>query len=824
MRARSLQPLAFSVAVLGGGIAAAPPADPVKPVKPATAPSSRAPIAEAAQRGNLIEVRQLIAQGSDVNAPQGDGMTALHWAAERGDSAMTLALVRAKADAKARTRLADYTPLHLAARGGNAAATRVLLAAGADVRATTIGGATPLHLAAEAGNPDVVKALIAKGADANARESVWGQTPLIFAAERDRAAAITALMKGGADASIHTTVVNVTEQAAREQAAEKKRNAVLITFEPKARKDSADADYQKALAAARANLAALGGAGAGAGGRGGAPGAPAAGGAAPAAQGTAAAVAAAAAAATPGTPVYPAHTTSAGSAPTSSTPRDSAVTTVNAPTAASAASAAAVPNAAPATGASPSTAAGANLAAGFGRGLPVRMPRGPFTTQQIQAAIDSGRAILLAPKVTTDSVRENVDTANGGVAGYGKQVGKVGGLTALHHAARQGNVAAAEALIAGGANVNDTAYVDRMTPLLVATMNGQFDVAMKLIEGGADPNVTTPYGMTPLYATINAQWAPKSRYPQVQAIATQRTGYVELAEALLKKGAKPNDRLGKQPWWFVYNNCGSGNCGLEQLDGTTAFWRAAYALDVDLMKLLAKFGAEVNTASIPPRAIARGGGLQPTPGTVAPAPGAGGAPATAADSAARQTRRAAATAAAGSTATRADSGRAQAAGGRPAGGAPSVAAIGAGLGDGLTLKLDPEVEAMAKVAPVGSGVFPIHAAAGVGYGNGFAGNAHRHAPEAWMSAMRYMVEELKMDVNARDNNGYTPLHHAASRGDNEMIKYLVSKGADVKAVSRTGRTVVDMANGPVQRLRPFPETIELLEKLGAKNQHLCVSC
>ena len=50
--------------------------------------------------------------------------------------------------------------------------------------------------------------------------------------------------------------------------------------------------------------------------------------------------------------------------------------------------------------------------------------------------------------------------------------------------------------------------------------------------------------------------------------------------------------------------------------------------------------------------------------------------------------------------------------------------------------------------------------------------------------MKYLVEELHADVNARDMNGYTPLHHAAARGDNEMILYLVSKGADVKAVAR----------------------------------------
>ena len=90
--------------------------------------------------------------------------------------------------------------------------------------------------------------------------------------------------------------------------------------------------------------------------------------------------------------------------------------------------------------------------------------------------------------------------------------------------------------------------------------------------------------------------------------------------------------------------------------------------------------------------------------------------------------------------------------------------------------------------------------------------------------MKYLVEDLHADVNARDITGYTPLHHAAARGDNEMILYLVAHGADVKAVSRNGRTVVDMANGPVQRLSPIPETIALLEKLGAKNQHHCVSC
>jgi len=137
---------------------------------------------------------------------------------------------------------------------------------------------------------------------------------------------------------------------------------------------------------------------------------------------------------------------------------------------------------------------------------------------------------------------------------------------------------------------------------------------------------------------------------------------------------------------------------------------------------------------------------------------------------------------------------------------------------------DPAVDSAAKAAVPGIGVYALHAASGVGFGNGFAGNSLRHAPDGWMPAVKYLIEVLHADPNIRDNQGYTPLHNAAARGDNEMILYLVSKGADVKAVAKNGRTTVDMANSPVSRTRPFPETVALLEKLGAHNSHNCVSC
>jgi len=331
----------------------------------------------------------------------------------------------------------------------------------------------------------------------------------------------------------------------------------------------------------------------------------------------------------------------------------------------------------------------------------------------------------------------------------------------------------------------------------MATINGQFDIALKLIERGADPNIATTHGMTALYGTINTQWAPRSRYPQPQAVQYQKATYLEVMEALLKKGANPNARLQQQPWYFAYNNCGNANCGLENIEGTTAFWRAAYGVDVEAMKLLVKYHADPNIPSQRMQVAdaagrgGRGGGRGGRAGGRA-----GGAPGDSAQAGGRGTQFAAAAGGGGG-------------GGGGRGGGPPP---------------PPEIAALAAVAPVGAGVLPIHCAAGVGYGNGYAGNSHRHAPDGWLPAMKYLVEELHADVNARDPQGMTPLFHAAARGDNDMILYLVSKGADVKAVSRTGRTTVDMANGPVSRITPIPSTIALLEKLGAVNTHRCASC
>ena len=92
-----------------------------------------APVADAARAGDRDAVKSLLKDGADVNAPQGDGMTALHWAAERGDLELTNILIYGGANVGAVTRIGQYTPLHIAARTGNAAVVKALVAAKADV-------------------------------------------------------------------------------------------------------------------------------------------------------------------------------------------------------------------------------------------------------------------------------------------------------------------------------------------------------------------------------------------------------------------------------------------------------------------------------------------------------------------------------------------------------------------------------------------------------------------------------------------------------------------------------------------------------------------
>jgi len=649
---------------------------------------TESPIADAVMRGDSSAVRLLLKQGNDANAAQPDGMTALHWAAARGDAKLANMLIVAGARLEAATRNGTYTPLHLAAKSGRALTVKALLAAGANANAvTTSGGATPLHFAADQGNTEVIAALIEYGAKVNAKETAFGQTPLMWAASSNRAAAVELLIAKGADFKVASRTEDIS---AREKA---ERAALGLRARRVAAMKSADAP-PRGPGTPGNPVDATGGRG----GRGGAVAiAPPAGVATGAPGGATAAV--------PAAVIATAMPAAA----------NAAVNATAMPAAANAAANAAAP-------------AGAD--AGAGRG-----GRG--------GAASAGAAAPAAD--STGGGRIN----SGG--SYGDLVGNKGGLTPLLFAVRQGSVESVQALLKAGADINQVSEGDHTSPLLMATINGRFDLAKLLLDKGANAKITSDAGATPLYTVINAQWAAKSLYPQPTAQLQQKITYLELMESLLKAGADVNARLTKHLWYMSFNFDLLG----VNTTGATPFWRAAYGTDVDGMKMLMKYGADPMVPTL--------------------------------KSAGRQFN---------------------------ADASPDDAAA------------DPNKDpsGLPPIPAGGPGVFAIHAASGVGYGEGFAANAHRHAPDGWLPAVKYLVEELHMDVNARDFNGYTALHHAAARGDTVLIAYLVSKGADVKAINRKGQTTADMANGPVQRTPPFLETVDFLVRLGAKNNNKCKSC
>ena len=134
----------------------------------------------------------------DVNTPQADGTTALHWAAHHDDLELVNRLLAAGALVSSTNRY-GVTPLAIACTNGNAAVIGKLLDAGADANASLPGGETMLMTAARTGKVDSVRALIARGADVHAKEPRRGQTALMWAAADGNVEVLQELIKAGAD-------------------------------------------------------------------------------------------------------------------------------------------------------------------------------------------------------------------------------------------------------------------------------------------------------------------------------------------------------------------------------------------------------------------------------------------------------------------------------------------------------------------------------------------------------------------------------------------------------------------------------------------------
>jgi len=167
----------------------------------ASTASASTKLIEAVKRGDAAAVRALIAQKTpvnNINAPDTDGSTALHWAVQRDDVALVDMLLAAGADVKAATRY-KITPLSLACTNGNARVVDRLLKAGADPNGTSEEGQTALMTASLTGKPDAVRLLLEAGASVNAVEPYKGQTALMWAASEGNASAAEILIAHGAD-------------------------------------------------------------------------------------------------------------------------------------------------------------------------------------------------------------------------------------------------------------------------------------------------------------------------------------------------------------------------------------------------------------------------------------------------------------------------------------------------------------------------------------------------------------------------------------------------------------------------------------------------
>ncbi|XP_035660894.1 uncharacterized protein LOC118405498 [Branchiostoma floridae] len=126
----------------------------------------------AAERGDEVRVQQLLAEGVNVNADDGNNTskcTALHNASSNGHTGIVQALLTAGARVDPRAYM-RYTPLRNAASNGQTRTVQALLTAGADINARDHRNRTPLHKAAENGHPECVRALLKAGANTVSRD------------------------------------------------------------------------------------------------------------------------------------------------------------------------------------------------------------------------------------------------------------------------------------------------------------------------------------------------------------------------------------------------------------------------------------------------------------------------------------------------------------------------------------------------------------------------------------------------------------------------------------------------------------------------------
>ena len=206
---------------------------------------------QAAQRGDLATVRQLLQQGASADARDSGGVTALMYAAEAGHTSIVSHLLQKGANPNLSDSHYGMTALMVAAAEGRTKVVRLLLGAKADVNAKDDNlGATALLGAAEYGHTGVIELLLSNGADVNAKDKrgfrglaqaatnghldtvrllvghkahinaqddKYGATPLMGAASNGHYAIVEFLLEHGADTTLEAKNGLTALQFAREK-------------------------------------------------------------------------------------------------------------------------------------------------------------------------------------------------------------------------------------------------------------------------------------------------------------------------------------------------------------------------------------------------------------------------------------------------------------------------------------------------------------------------------------------------------------------------------------------------------------------------------
>jgi uncharacterized protein len=444
--------------------------------------AGKSEIADAAQRGDRAAVQKLILQKADVNAPQVDGATALHWAMYRQDVELADMLIRGGANVKAANRT-GMTPLAMASLYGNPALIDRLIKAGADAKQKAPNGETMLMFAARNGNPQAVQVLLEAGVDVNARETIRGTTALMWAIEQKHPEAVKVLLAGGADHSAKSGGAGLPRNYMANRV---NLRAVELAQDRRRRAAAAGITYDEQLALDQKSGREVGGQ-----------------------RGLAQALGA------DGNPLPQTGRQGGPGAPAAATP---------APTQSPAPTQTPAPAATPPAAPSPTAEPGGRQPGEAGRGG--RAGNAGNATAQGRA----GGAGQAAQDPDDDDDNEVVIA---GLVGSGG-----GGLTPLIFAAREGDLESAKLLVEAGAPINQVTEYG-WTPLLTAVNNRNYQLAKYLLEKGADPSIANKGGWTPLYLATDNRNIEGGDYP----VPKGDMDHLDIIKLLLEKGADPNKKV-----------------------------------------------------------------------------------------------------------------------------------------------------------------------------------------------------------------------------------------------------------------------------------------